>query len=97
VAAAGRPASRSGPGPVDHGRTPARVGAGDPAAAVVDALAAGRTLAFAALGTQRAIGLVGAHNLHGLAGTTADGGTWTVCNGNLRLAPRGKDRITMQN
>jgi hypothetical protein len=42
-------------------------------------------------GTQRAIGLVGAHNLHGLAGATADGGTWTVCNGNLRLAPRGKD------
>jgi hypothetical protein len=35
----------------------------------------GRTLAFAALGTQRAIGLVGAHNLHGLAGATADGGT----------------------
>jgi hypothetical protein len=51
----------------------------------------GRTLAFAALGTQRAIGLVGAHNLHGLAGATADGGTWTVCNGNLRPAPRGKD------
>jgi hypothetical protein len=51
----------------------------------------GRTLAFAALGTQRAIGLVGAHNLHGLAGATADGGTWTVCHGNLRLALRGKD------
>jgi hypothetical protein len=51
----------------------------------------GRTLAFAALGTQRAIGLVGAHNLHGLAGATADGGTWTVCNGNLRLTPRGGD------
>lgn len=51
----------------------------------------GRTLAFAALGTQQAISLVGAHNLQGLAGATADGGTWTVCNGNLRLAPRGKD------
>jgi hypothetical protein len=51
----------------------------------------GRTLAFAALGTQRAIGLVGAHNLHGLAGATADGGTWTVCNGSIHLAPRGKD------
>ena len=51
----------------------------------------GRTLAFAALGTWRAIGLVGAHNLHGLAGATADGGTWTVRNGNLRLAPRGTD------
>ena len=51
----------------------------------------GRTLAFAALGTQHAIGLVGAHNLHGLAGATADGGAWTICNGNLRLAPPGKD------
>jgi hypothetical protein len=51
----------------------------------------GRTLAFAALGTQRAISLVGAHNLQGLTGATADGGTWTVCNGNLRLDPRGKD------
>lgn len=48
----------------------------------------GRTLAFAALGTQRAIGLVGPHNLPGLAGATADGGTWTVCDGSLRLAPR---------
>jgi hypothetical protein len=51
----------------------------------------GRTLASAALGTQRAIGLVGAHNLHGLAGATADGGTWTVCDGNLRRTPRGRD------
>jgi hypothetical protein len=51
----------------------------------------GRTLAFAPLGTQHAIGLVGAHNLHGLAGATADGGTWTVSNGTLRFAPRGKD------
>jgi hypothetical protein len=51
----------------------------------------GRTLAFAALGTQCAIELVGAHNLHGLAGATADGGTWTVCDGNIRLAPRGSD------
>ena len=47
----------------------------------------GRTLAFAALGTQRAIGLVGAHNLQGLAGATASGGTWTVCDGNLRPPP----------
>ena len=47
----------------------------------------GQTLAFAALGTNRAIGLVGAHNLHGLAGATADGGTWTVCDGNVRVWP----------
>jgi hypothetical protein len=43
----------------------------------------GRTLAFAALGTWRAIGLVGAHNLQGLAGATADGGSWTVCQDDL--------------
>lgn len=46
----------------------------------------GRTLAFAALGTQHAIGLVGGHNLPGLAGATRDGGTWTVRNGNVRTA-----------
>jgi hypothetical protein len=51
----------------------------------------GRTLAFAALGTQHAIELVGAHNLQGLAGATADGGTWTVCNGNIHTAPRSGD------
>jgi hypothetical protein len=51
----------------------------------------GRTLAFAAVGTRRAIGLVGAHNLHGLAGATADGGTWTVCNGSIQAAPRDRD------
>jgi hypothetical protein len=51
----------------------------------------GRTLAFAALGTQRAIRLVGAHNLHGLAGATADGGTWTVCDGGIQAAPRDRD------
>jgi hypothetical protein len=38
----------------------------------------GRTIACAALGTGHAIGLVGAHNLPGLAGATADGGTWQV-------------------
>lgn len=54
----------------------------------------GRTLAFAALGTQRAIGLVGAHNLQGLAGATADGGTWTVCNGSIHVAPRDRDTTT---
>jgi hypothetical protein len=53
----------------------------------------GRTLAFAALGTRRAIGLVGAHNLQGLAGATADGGTWAVCDGSIQAAPRGR-RIT---
>jgi hypothetical protein len=46
----------------------------------------GRTLAFAPLGTPRAIELVGAHNLHGLAGASADGGTWTICNGSIRAA-----------
>ncbi len=48
----------------------------------------GRTLAFAALGTRLAVGLVGAHNLQGLAGVTADGGTWKVRNGYIRVAPR---------
>ena len=38
----------------------------------------GRTIAFAALGTSHAIGLVGADHLPGLTGATADGGTWTV-------------------
>jgi len=51
----------------------------------------GRTIAFAALGHQRAIGLVGAHNLHGLTGATADGGTWTVCHGVIRVAPAEED------
>ena len=54
----------------------------------------GRTVAFAALGSQRAIGLVGAHNLHGLAGATADGGTWTVCNGRIQVAPRDRETAT---
>jgi hypothetical protein len=53
----------------------------------------GRTLAFAALGTQRAIELVGVHNLQGLAGATADGGSWTVCNGSIRAAPRVSDTM----
>jgi hypothetical protein len=53
-----------------------------------------RTLAFAALGTPGAIGLVGAHNLQGLAGATADGGTWTVCNGSIQVAPRDSDTTT---
>jgi hypothetical protein len=44
----------------------------------------GRTLAFAALGTEPAIELVGARNLSGLAGATPDGGTWTVCNGRIQ-------------
>jgi hypothetical protein len=50
----------------------------------------GRTIAFAALGTQRAIGLVGARNLHGLAGATAVGGTWTVCDGTIHVASAGE-------
>src|SRR5690349_25058857 len=36
----------------------------------------GRTIAFAALGTERTVGLVGASNLPGLTGATAWGGTW---------------------
>jgi hypothetical protein len=43
-----------------------------------------RTIAFATLGTSRAIGLVGACNLTGLAGATVDGGTWTVADGRLQ-------------
>lgn len=54
----------------------------------------GRTLAFASLGTQHAIGLVGAYNLQGLAGATANGGTWTVCNGKIQVAPHDKDTLT---
>jgi len=51
----------------------------------------GRTIASAALGTQRAIELVGAHNLQGLAGATAGGGTWMVCNGSIQSTPRNRD------
>ena len=46
-----------------------------------------RTIAFAALGTEHAIGLAGAANLAGLAGATADGGTWTVRDGQLVSVP----------
>jgi hypothetical protein len=44
----------------------------------------GRTIAFAALGTPPAIGLVGAQNLPGLTGATADGRTWAVRDGRLQ-------------
>ena len=37
-----------------------------------------RTLAFAAIGAPDVLGLVGADNLPGLAGATADGGSWQV-------------------
>jgi hypothetical protein len=47
-----------------------------------------RTIAFAAIGTRPVISLVGAHNLPGLSGATADGGTWQVSHGILRVAPR---------
>lgn len=40
-----------------------------------------RTLAFAAIGTAPVIGLVGAHNLPGLAGATATGGAWQIRDG----------------
>src|SRR5690349_5691318 len=43
-----------------------------------------RTIAFAALGTAPVIGLVGAHNLPGLTGATADGSTWHVTDGIFR-------------
>jgi hypothetical protein len=52
-----------------------------------------RTIAFAAVGEPPAIELVGACNLPGLTGATADGGTWTVRDGRLRTAgPAGADR-----
>ena len=49
----------------------------------------GRTIAFAALGTERAVGLVGADNLSGLTGATARGGTWAVRAGQLIRPRRG--------
>jgi hypothetical protein len=45
-----------------------------------------RTIAFAGIGTGRAIGLVGAVNLPGLTGATKDGGTWAVRDGQLEIA-----------
>jgi hypothetical protein len=45
----------------------------------------GRTIAFAGLGTRRAVELVGAHNLDGLTGATADGRTWAVRDGRLQV------------
>ena len=47
----------------------------------------GRTIAFAALGTELAVGLAGAGNLPGLTGATARGGTWAVRDGQL-IRPR---------
>ncbi|HEY0932315.1 MAG TPA: hypothetical protein VGD91_01115 [Trebonia sp.] len=44
-----------------------------------------RTVAFASIATGRAIGLVGAVNLDGLAGATADGGTWAVHEGTNQI------------
>jgi hypothetical protein len=46
----------------------------------------GRTIALAGLGPPQAIGLVGAHNLAGLSGATADGRTWAVRDGLLQIA-----------
>jgi hypothetical protein len=64
------------------------MGADDPTAAVVDPLAARAYPRLRRpLGTQRAIELVGAHNLPGLAGAKADGGTWAVFNGNIQATP----------
>ena len=42
-----------------------------------------RTVAFAVLGTERAVGLVGAGHLSGLTGATAQGGTWAVRSGRV--------------
>jgi hypothetical protein len=53
-----------------------------------------RTIAFAAIGTQPVIGLVGAHNLPGLTGATADGGSWLVSDGLLQVTP-GAERRTL--
>jgi hypothetical protein len=39
----------------------------------------------------QAAGLVGADKLPGLAGATADGGTWTVCSGSIRTTPRSSE------
>jgi hypothetical protein len=44
-----------------------------------------RTLAFATLGTRPVISLVGAHNLPGLTGPTATGGTWQITDGILQV------------
>jgi hypothetical protein len=46
-----------------------------------------RTIAFAAIGTGQVTGLVGAHNLHGLTGATADGRIWQVSHGILQETP----------
>ena len=47
-----------------------------------------RTIAFAAIGTRHVTGLVGAHNLTGLTGATADGGTWQISDGMLQVTRR---------
>ena len=71
---------------------PERVGADDPAAAVVDALATRTHYRLRRPGRAiTAVGLVGANNLHGLTGATADGSTWTVCNGSIQAAPQQGD------
>ena len=55
----------------------------------------GRTIAFASLGSEHAIGLVGAGHLTGLAGATADGRSWTVRDGQLQVAAQGSgDDVT---
>ncbi len=46
-----------------------------------------RTIAFAAIGTRHVTGLVGAHNLPGLSGATADGGTWQISHGIVLVTP----------
>jgi hypothetical protein len=46
-----------------------------------------RTVCLAAIGTGPVTGLVGAHNLSGLTGATADGGIWRVSHGMLQVVP----------
>ena len=46
-----------------------------------------RTIAFAAIGTRHVTGLVGAYNLPGLSGATADGGSWQISHGIVRVSP----------
>jgi len=45
-----------------------------------------RTIAFAVIGARHVIGLVGAHNLPGLTGATAEGGSWLVSDGLLQVS-----------
>jgi hypothetical protein len=82
---------------IGSGRSPAAVGAGASFAGrwqatggtVLDIVTwPERSIAFAAIGSPLAIGLVGACNLPGLAGATAGGGTWAVHDGAIHTTSR---------